>query len=53
MTEIIYNKPESKLGFPPNEISTYYSQNINEEEIKFVQKFIEQNHWSGYNTRIF
>jgi dipeptidyl-peptidase-3 len=49
----IYSNPKSKLGFPPNEVSTYYSQNITEGEIKLVQEFMEKEKWGSYNTRIF
>lgn len=52
-TEIIYANPKTKLGFPPNEISTYYSKNLTEDEIKLVQEFMELKGWSPYNTRIF
>ncbi len=49
---VIYSKPKSKLGFPPNEISNYYSDNITENEIKLIQKFMEEKGWSSYNTRL-
>jgi dipeptidyl-peptidase-3 len=52
-TEVIYSNPKTKLGFPPNEISTYYSKNVTEDEIKLVQEFMELQGWSPYNTRIF
>lgn len=51
--EDIYSNPKSKLGFPPNEVTTYYSNNISEDEIKIIQEFMEIKKWSPYNTRIF
>jgi len=51
--ELIFSNPKTKLGFPPNEVSTYYSKNITENEIKLVQEFMELKGWSPYNTRVF
>lgn len=51
--EDIYINSNSKLGFPPKEVSTYYSKNITEDEIKLIQEFMEIKKWSPYNTRVF
>lgn len=52
-TDLTYSNPKSKLGFPPMEVSGYYSNDITEEEIKLVQEFMELKGWSPYNTRLF
>jgi len=44
---------EKILGFPPNNTSHYFSNNLTEEEIKKVTKFMESINMEGWNTRLY
>jgi dipeptidyl-peptidase-3 len=51
--DIIYDDTKNIIGYPPNNQSSFYSSNITKEEIIFIQKFMDENKWSSYNTRLF
>ena len=42
-----------ELGFPPDGVTTYYSENIVHSEAELIQKFMDAKHISAYNTRLF
>jgi dipeptidyl-peptidase-3 len=44
---------EAYLGLPPDHTSAYYTENVTNDDISFVQKWIESRHLNAYNTRLF
>lgn len=42
-----------QLGFGDDGISTYYSYNCTQDDAKLVQDYLDKNHISPYNTRLF
>ncbi|KYR01753.1 dipeptidyl-peptidase III [Tieghemostelium lacteum] len=53
--DLMYSLDENQreLGIDGTGVSTYYSPNITKVEIEKVQKFMDKNGISGYNTRLF
>ena len=52
--DLIYSvDPVKELGFPPSGTSGYYSSNVTNDDATAVQKFLDLNNISAYNTRIF
>lgn len=55
ISEKIYSLRDNEvaLNIPPKGISTYYSDDIRESDIEFVQQFMQEQNISAYNTRLF
>ncbi|EFA80210.1 dipeptidyl-peptidase III [Heterostelium album PN500] len=53
--DLIYSlgQRERELGLEENGLSTYYSPDIKRSEIELVQKFMDSQKISPYNTRLF
>ncbi|XP_057315125.1 dipeptidyl peptidase 3-like isoform X2 [Hydractinia symbiolongicarpus] len=51
----MYNLDQRRkeLGLGKKGLSTYYSSNITEEDVNFVQEFMQEKKLSPYNTRLF
>lgn len=43
---------ERELSLPPKGVSTYYSENITQEDIDFVQDYLNEKNINPYNTRL-
>lgn len=44
---------EKILGFPPDARSGYFSDNLTEDEIKKVDRFMQSQNMEGWNTRLY
>lgn len=51
LTPVIYSLDKTIIGFPPN-MTTYYSENMTEDDIKYINDYMITNNISPINTRV-